>query len=470
MVALLAFFGTLVVWDQYFNFLKADELPDSASVTSLEVMAQRYREQIQPIVKAKCFACHSATEERPFFYHIPLVSHVAQPYVDEKIQRARVNFDVANDFPYRRRSSALEFIFKIQHAVEANAMPPLPYKTLHLGHALSGAERELILRWAAESSVALERSGTQEVRPTIANIPSEELPHVIAKGIIAACPTAAPDDEKARDLCAERLKGFDVLRDAMKEPFLWSRQKYEGDLGFEHTSATFMNPLVWRTVYLSIFSFESDYRVEKIGGLTVIHLPYHFRNKLDPGAFPYPFWHQPKKWDAYQTTVELLLVMKQDRVIGALRSAESDESRPRVHREWDHQFMWRGEDGREEPRYTLYENLFSKENPHVKDLDRSYRKMSEAFRKHNCLACHDPENSAGMRILELFSFPNQALAGRNRILRILQANEMPPLGGIKDEAHRAELLALAKDFQQHANDALRFENENYVIQDEVEAK
>ncbi|WP_437618103.1 hypothetical protein [Sorangium sp. So ce1151] len=119
-----------------------------------------------------------------------------------------------------------------------------------------------------------------------------------------------------------------------------------------------MNPLVWRTVYLSIFSFESDYRVEKIGGLTVIHLPYHFRNKLDPGSFPYPFWHQPKKWDAYQTTVELLLVMKQDRVIGALRSAESDERRPRVHRDWDHQFMWRGEDGREEPRYTLYENLF----------------------------------------------------------------------------------------------------------------
>ncbi|WP_437618102.1 hypothetical protein [Sorangium sp. So ce1151] len=104
----------------------------------------------------------------------------------------------------------------------------------------------------------------------------------------------------------------------------------------------------------------------------------------------------------------------------------------------------------------------------MKELDRSYRKMSEAFRKHNCLACHDPENSAGMRILELFSFPNQALAGRNRILRILQANEMPPLGGIKDEAHRAELRALAKDFQQHANDALRFEND--VIQDEIEVK
>jgi hypothetical protein len=220
-----------------------------------------------------------------------------------------------------------------------------------------------------------------------------------------------------------------------------------------------MNPLVWRKVYLSMFSFDEHYRIEKTGDLTIIHLPYHFRNKLDPGSYPYPLWHQQAKWESYQTTIELLLVMKRDRIIGALRSAESDNSRTVISRVWDGNWHWLGDNGREEPRFTLYQNLFSAQNPHVAALDQSYRKLENGLRKVNCVSCHDPENTAGQRILELFSFPNQALAGRDRIVQVLQENAMPPSRGIPNEAFRQELVALARDFQRHANDALRFEDE-----------
>jgi hypothetical protein len=64
-----------------------------------------------------------------------------------------------------------------------------------------------------------------------------------------------------------------------------------------------------------------------------------------------------------------------------------------------------------------------------------------------------------MNMLEFFNYPNQALAGRNRIISVLEENSMPPLDGIENPRDRRTLLELARDFKRIADEALKFENE-----------
>jgi hypothetical protein len=39
----------------------------------------------------------------------------------------------------------------------------------------------------------------------------------------------------------------------------------------------------------------------------LIRLKAGFRNRLPPGQFPYPFWHDEAKWGVYQATNSVLL-------------------------------------------------------------------------------------------------------------------------------------------------------------------
>src|SRR5688500_606930 len=53
----------------------------------------------------------------------------------------------------------------------------------------------------------------------------------LAQELLAACPVTAPDDEKARDVSADRLARSDFLRERMSEPFFWgphlARRSYD---------------------------------------------------------------------------------------------------------------------------------------------------------------------------------------------------------------------------------------------------
>lgn len=278
----------------------------------------------------------------------------------------------------------------------------------------------------------------------------------VARAIVAACPLARPDDADAQRACAERLTDLAALRDVMAEPFVWGQQTrlWHYDPAEFHT--TRFNARVYRRMYLSLFSFPGGYSVEQVDDLTVVHLPYQFRNGLDPGAYPYPFWHRPQKWRDYQLATELLLVFRGGRMVGALRSAVRLLSRPHTERPWDNQWTWA--DGAE-PRVTLYRNFFSAANPHIGRVETSYRALEEALRPHNCVVCHRPDNTADASPLELFSYPNQALVSRHTIRQQLELNRMPPGLGIADAAERARLVGLARDFEAAADDALAADGE-----------
>jgi hypothetical protein len=96
----------------------------------------------------------------------------------------------------------------------------------------------------------------------------------------------------------------------------------------------------------------------------------------------------------------------------------------------------------------------------VKELDAAYRKLALGFNHYKCFECHTPGNSSKMAMLEFFNYPNHALAGRNRIISVLEENSMPPIDGIENPRDRQTLLELARDFKRIADEALRFENEH----------
>src|SRR5262245_10871778 len=93
----------------------------------------------------------------------------------------------------------------------------------------------------------------------------------IAEGLTAACPPADPGDEKARDLCAEKLTQFKVLRDTLSDPIYWGGHRAGASYAPEDSQLTLFNPFVWRRMYLSLFMFPGPYRIERADPFTVLH-------------------------------------------------------------------------------------------------------------------------------------------------------------------------------------------------------
>jgi hypothetical protein len=289
--------------------------------------------------------------------------------------------------------------------------------------------------------------------------PDRSLAKAIAEVLIAACPPAEPGDAQARDRAADKLTQSSVLRDAIRDPIYWGGHIPGHGYRPEENSLTVFNPFVWRRIYLSLYMFPGEYQVERVDRLTILHLACRFRNALDAGAYPYPFWHSQKKWDNYQRAVEVTLAIDSGKIIAGYRSDREDPSRPYVARQWDGLWRWTDAAGKEMPYDALYSYLLSPSNPHLDPLDAAYRALEAEARQYNCTFCHSPSNPDGMNPLRLLNFPNQALSVRHQIVTQLEQNTMPPNEGIPDSAQRQKLLELARAFAALGDQALDFEGE-----------
>jgi len=285
----------------------------------------------------------------------------------------------------------------------------------------------------------------------------------VASGLVQACPAGAdPSDEAARNACADRVH-FPALSVSMHEPFIWGGQPKDGVYSLDKGLNKF-NKRAWRRMYLSTFMFGSDYEVERVGDATILHMPVTFRGAMPPGAYPYPFWHNAKKWDAYNYATTLHFVIKHGEVLGALRSSAQDRQRAKVDRKWDGQWRWT-ENGREMPYVALYDYLLSPGNPFRQKLDTAYRDLESGMRQHSCDACHAPDNLGHSELLELLVYPNHALVGRHDIVAQLADDVMPPtntLGipeGIPDHEARDRLMDLARAFETVGDQALAWEGQ-----------
>jgi hypothetical protein len=326
------------------------------------------------------------------------------------------------------------------------------------------AKKQLVLTLGLAAALGA-CGGSEDSKKT-----DEQIAEETGRGIVAACPMAAPTDEAARADCAAKLTDLKVLSEHMQEPFYWGGQKAGKGYRLSDSDTTRFNAFVWRRMYLSLFMFTGEVRTEVIGEAVVLHLPFRFRNELDPGSYPYPFWHSKNKWDSWQLAPELIIIMENGKFTGALRSSDrtdptqADRQAHYVNRTWNGQWTWK-EDGHDMPYVTLYKYLFSPNNPHVENLDKAYRALEGEMRASSCLICHAPDNMAKATTLEFFNYPNQALYSRQSIVMHLQENTMPPKAndfglpeGI-EEADRLRMLELAKAFEKAGNDALAFEGE-----------
>jgi hypothetical protein len=291
----------------------------------------------------------------------------------------------------------------------------------------------------------------------------------VAAALVKDCPMAAPSDEDARALCAANLSANKYLASVMQNPIMWGGQKAGTSYHPEESNQNYFNTFVWRRMYLSLMMFAGGSTIEQTAdGLTVVHMPALFRNELEIGSYPYPFWHSQKKWDSYQLAREFLVVIQGGKWIGAMRSADQDTTRPKVAHTWSGQWHW-SEGGTEMPYVSLYSYLLSKDNPNVSRLDAAYRALSDGLRAQSCMQCHSPDNHAGITPLEFFNYPNQALTARNSIIARLRQNDMPPptndLGlavGIAKDTDRQDLIVLAEEFKAAGDAALLFEGEVLV--------
>jgi hypothetical protein len=288
----------------------------------------------------------------------------------------------------------------------------------------------------------------------------------IADTLAASCPMAAPSDEDARAQCAAKLTDDPYLVSVMKNPIMWGGQTPGTSYHPEESNMNWFNTYVWRRMYLSLMMFGTGATIETTAdGLTVVHVPVMFRNQLEMGSYPYPFWHSAKKWTSYQLATEFLVIVQNGKWFGAMRSATQDTTRPMVAHAWSGQWQWEVA-GTQMPYVSLYAYLFSPSNPNVTRLDSAYRALSDGLRAQSCMMCHSPDNHAGITPLEFFNYPNQALSARNGIIARLQQNDMPPatndLGlqlGIADDTDRQELIGLAQEFKAAGDAALAYEGE-----------
>jgi hypothetical protein len=311
-----------------------------------------------------------------------------------------------------------------------------------------------------ESNPVVAEKPADATAPTTSDEPtvSDDTLEQLAADLISVCPTAAPDDAEARERCRSALADHSLLRDLSADPLLWGAQPagLATELVPEQASLTRFNPRVWRTIYLSTLMFEGPAVLESAGRYRVLRLPSRFRNGLDSGDYPYPFWHAPNKWLSYERSTQLIFLFEGERLVAAFRSEQLDTARAHVERSWDGAWTW--EDGKE-PHITLFRALFSQDNPFVTQLDASYRELAEGLREQTCTTCHSPNNLGNQKPLDLLNYPNQGLSGRHRIVRILEENKMPPDVGIADEGARLALLARAQEFAELGDKALAFEGE-----------
>jgi mono/diheme cytochrome c family protein len=313
--------------------------------------------------------------------------------------------------------------------------------------------------FGAMAACGADPASPTELPPT-GNAADEALAVDLAIGLTKACPLAPPGDEGARQACGEGLAKFALLRDRMEEPFLWGAQGADKPLDLYENNLTRFNPLVWRKMYASLFMFGSDFRIEQSGTQTRLFVPYAFRGELDTGSYPYPFWHSKGKWDSYQFATELVLFLEDGKLLGAMRSAKQDPSRPFVPHSFDGKWEWATPEGLPAPATSmLYAKLFSPQNAMIPQLDHAFRALEQKARSQNCNSCHSPDNAAKASQLVLLNYPNQAIFARNSIVAELETNTMPLATGITNEADRPELLGLAREFQAVADQALRLEGE-----------
>jgi len=250
----------------------------------------------------------------------------------------------------------------------------------------------------------------------------------------AVCPLADPGDQKAFDNCRQALFRGSLLRRRVSTVLLWGRPHPESGKSLKDTTLTQFAPEVWTGLYAPLFMFDGTWRFDFDADerLYRLCLGALFRNALEPGQYPYPFWHSAKKWNDYQNanTVVLWIAPESGSIVAGQFTNDGQEhpslrsglvARP----PFDGQWMWTDTRGETQPAPTLFHGLFSDDNPYLRELEPRYRDLANAMRKGHCNDCHVPNNPNGMSRLVLLQTPAHAASEIRRLMKAVRNNDMP---------------------------------------------
>jgi len=255
----------------------------------------------------------------------------------------------------------------------------------------------------------------------------------LAGELAAHCPLAAPGSQAAFDVCRQGLYQDSLLRRSLSDYVLWGRQR-DPSAALKDTHLTQFAPDVLAGLYLPLFMFSGQYDASFVEseGLYRIRLHTAFRNRLTPGQFPYPFWHDAQKWAMYQQANQILLwwdaekglvKMAQFSVFGT--HAPLIAADPVQAPAFDGQWMWTDAQGRTQPKVTVFDGLFKADNPYIARLDTAYKTLALRLRESQCTECHVPNNPDKMKKLVLLQTPAHAGAEIKRVIEAVRADKMP---------------------------------------------
>jgi hypothetical protein len=256
----------------------------------------------------------------------------------------------------------------------------------------------------------------------------------IADEMARYCPIAPAGDTGAYNGCRRGLFGSAVVRAHLPDVVLWGRQSLTPKATLRQTNLTQFAPDVWTNMYVPLFMFNGRHTVEWVPEERMfrIRLEAAFRNRLAPGQFPYPFWHDEAKWATYENANAVMLWMAPD--TAKIRAAQFTDRAPNpalqtvepVRRpKYEGPWLWTDEQGRTQPAVTLFDGLYRPENPYIKAIDRQYRDLAVQLRESQCSQCHVPNNPQKMSRLVLLSTPAHAAGEIDRLIKAVRDDRMP---------------------------------------------
>lgn len=255
----------------------------------------------------------------------------------------------------------------------------------------------------------------------------------IVEELQRACPLADAGDRSAAARCRHALFGDSRFREILSPFVLWGRQR-DPAMALKETPLTQFAPDVLAGMYVPLFMFDGKYTLSfnEREKLYLATLGAAFRNRLQPGQYPYPFWHEPAKWNGYENANSLLLwidpgtrkaKLAQFSVHGRpLPGYPAAKATPPA---FDGKWLWTDEQGKTQPAVTLFDGLFRDDNPHKPALEKSYRAFAIELRESQCFSCHVPDNPDKMKKLVLLQSPAHAAAEIKRVLRDVREKRMP---------------------------------------------
>ena len=329
-----------------------------------------------------------------------------------------------------------------------------------------------LTRLAMASVLAAVLTGCSEPRLARLKIPAnvESESAAIARELASICPLADPGDPAAFSSCRTAMFRGSETRSRLADIVLWGRQR-DPKMVLKETPLTQLAPDVLTGMYLPLFMFSGAHTVRFVEseGMYEIRLQAAFRNRLAPGEFPYPFWHDSTKWAMYQNagTVILWYDPSTERVrvaqftIFGTNDSVAKSAAPVPPYPFDGRWLWTDAEGKTQPQVTVFDGLFHADNPYLHQLDRAYKSLALRLREGQCDECHVPSNPGKSKRLVLLQTPAHAGAEIKRVIEAVRADKMPrddtgiaqPLpAGIK-----AALLRESEDFDTLYDAAKRWE-------------